>query len=110
MGATGVAVPRLKLATRVAICLLAIGALACGPSQEPTKEVRGVILEVQATSLTDLGSLVVRDQSGATWSFEGRGYRGVSPSHLREHMVQGLAVTVRYHEEQGSLVIDAITD
>jgi hypothetical protein len=103
-------VPRSELATLVAVCVLAFGALACGPSQTPAKEVRGVVLEVQATSLTDLGSLVVRDQSGVTWRFEARGYRGESPSHLRVHMVQGLTVTVKYHEEQGSLVIDEITD
>ena len=100
----------LELVTLVAFCLLAIGALACGPSQQPTKEVSGVVLEVQAASLTDLESLALRDQSGVTWRFEARGYRGESPSHLRVHMVQGLSVTVKYHEEQGSLIIDELTD
>ena len=98
------------VATLLAVCVLAIGALACGPSQRPTKEVTGAVLEVQATSLTDLESMAVRDESGVTWRFEARGYRRESPSHLRVHMVQGLLVTVRYHEEQGSLVIDEITD
>ena len=69
-------------------------------------------MEVMPASLVDLDSLTVEDDQGARWTLDGRGKRfdNFSPSHLREHMVQGLAITVRYHEEGEVFVIDDITD
>ena len=79
------------------------------PSQTP---VTGLIQQVEPRSLLQIGSLTVVDSSGKEWVFEGgqRAPAGFSPSHLRDHMLSGLTVTVTYHREDGSLVIDDITD
>ena len=87
---------------------LAIMPVACG--EEKTGVVRGVVTGVEAMSLLELRSLDVEDEDGDTWHFEARGFKGYTPSHLREHMVQGLRVAVVYHKEKGAMVIDEITD
>jgi hypothetical protein len=63
-----------------------------------------------STLLVELSVLEPVDKPGTRWRFEGRGVNGFTPSHPREHRLQGLSVTVRYHSENGVLVIDEITD
>lgn len=91
---------------------MAAGACSSGEQKPATKteSVRGQVVEVEAASIVELASLAVRDEEGTTWSFAGNRYRGVGPSHLREHMLQGLAVTVVFHVEDDVRLIDEITD
>ena len=92
----------------MAVFAAALTLLACGSE---SLEVRGTILEVDSASIVDLRSLDVQDGSGAKWHFEARRrFVEFTPSHLRQHMVQGLSVTVLYHVEDDTLVIDDITD
>ena len=76
------------------------------------QSVRGLIRDVEARSLLELESLTVEGQRGRVWRFEARGEKlpELTPSHLREHMVLGQPVTVTFHQEDGVLVLDAITD
>lgn len=90
-------------------------AAGCGGGPEPAPlqtSVTGLIQEVEPRSLLEIGSLTVVDGSGTVWMFKGgdRASAGFSPSHLRDHMLSGLPVRVTYHREDGSLVIDDITD
>ena len=99
-----------------ALCALAYGMLACGGDVSEAvdgasaRTVHGSIVGVEVRSLVELTSLELRDENGATWHFEAEGSQGFTPSHLREHMLQGLSVTVSYHEEDGALMIDGIED
>ena len=74
--------------------------------------VRGLIQEVSARSLLEVETLIVKDANGAAWVFQGGGeiISGFTPSHLREHMLQGHAVTVAFHRENGVLIIDDLED
>ena len=67
---------------------------------------------MEASSLLELESLVVEDDDGVEWAFEGRGgsFVGFTPSHLREHMVLGMRITVTFHREDGALVLDEVGD
>ena len=96
----------------LAVGLLAGVALACGAEDGPgtAASVSGVVLDMSAQSLVQIESLTLQDEAGAAWDFVGGGYKGVSPSHLRQHMVQGLPISVSFHEEGGVLVIDEIGD
>jgi hypothetical protein len=88
---------------------------ACAPSTE-THEVTGVVLDVQAREIVHADSVRVRDASGREWNFE------VSPqvasdaahpntaSHLRQHMVFGDPVTVRYEETPDGFLATQIVD
>ncbi len=100
-----------------AVVLLAAGCrngAATDQTQTPPNigEVRGRLGGVDAGSLLDLTSIKVTDAGGQVWTFDGGGYRSLefTPSHLREHMTQGLAVTVKYRRDGESLVVVEIRD
>lgn len=82
---------------------------AIGADQE---SVRGLIRGLEAQSLLALKSLDLTDESGITWHFEANGkkFASFTPSHLSEHMLRGLRVTVVYHREGETLVLEDITD
>ena len=96
------------MAVAAVTLLLALG--ACGGD---AGAVRGHVVDVQSKSLLELTSVEIVDGDGKRWTFEARGFSDpadFTPSHLREHMVLGEPVTVRYHDEDGVLVIDDIAD
>ena len=94
---------------------VAAAAGACGGSTDGAAEpesVRGHIVEVVPLGLLDLDSLTIEDSDGEQWHFEARGARffNFSPSHLTEHMVQGLPVTVTFRRDGDALVASGIGD
>ena len=97
---------------------LAISSAACGSGEKHVIDgpgrmsVHGLLQEVEARCLLEIGSLTVRDTDGRDWVIEGGGTEisGFSPSHVREHMVLGQPVTVFLHREDGVLVLEDITD
>lgn len=101
-----------------AVIVVTIFASACqGDSSDSgdglgSGSVRGAILRVESLSLTNLGALEIRDESGKTWTFDAQGKRFAlfTPSHLNEHQVLGLHVLVSYHRDGDVLVIDDIRD
>ena len=81
---------------------------ACGDS---VFEMRGLITDVQAGSLTEAESFTVQeDGTGRLWTFTTEGFIGFTPSHMREHMLAGQVVAVRYRDEDGRLVAVLISD
>ena len=103
----------------VALALLvgmAVAAGACGGSTygggAEAESVGGQIVEVVPLGLQDLDSLTIEDSDGERWHFEARGARffSFSPSHLTEHMVQGLPVTVTFRRDGDALVASGIGD
>ena len=73
----------------------------------------GLITSVEARTLLDLESIEVTDDDGMTLEFHAAGRRFVefTPSHVREHMLQGLGVIVTYREsDDGALHIVNIKD
>ena len=108
-----------SLGQRAALALLiavAVAAGACGGSTDAgaaePQSVRGQIIEVVPLGLLDLDSLTIEDFEGERWQFEARGARffSFSPSHLTEHMVQGLPVTVTFRRDGDALVASGISD
>lgn len=100
----------VKLVVLAALFAL-LGALAACDSEN--KIVRGTPVDVQSETLLELTVVDIVVGGVERWRFEARGFRsstGFTPSHLREHMVQGLPISVRYHEEGEVFVIDDITD
>lgn len=87
-------------------------ALSCqGDASHATEQVRGRIVEVQASSLLTLTSMAVVDDSGRRWEFVAQGgYQGFPPSHLREHMLLGQPVTVTYRRRGDLLVLVEVAD
>lgn len=98
--------------------VFAMAATACTASSEDDaivadqESVRGLIRRIEARSLLALESVELTDEAGTTWHFEADGkiFASFTPSHLSEHMLQGLRVTVVFHREGDRLVVDDITD
>jgi len=95
-----------------------LAGLACTTSSDhdaisgDLESVRGLIRGVEAQSLLALKSLDLTDEAGNTWHFEANGktFASFNPSHLNEHMLLGLRVTVVFRREGESLVLEDITD
>lgn len=106
--------PRLRLKGKFNIfVLLLVGmvpllAAACGDS---VSEMRGLITEVQAASLTEVESFTLQEEgTGKLWTFTAEGFIGFTPSHLRQHMLEGQMVVVRYRDSYGRLVAILVSD
>ena len=73
----------------------------------------GLITSVEARTLLELESIEVTDDDGKSLEFHAAGRRFVefTPSHVREHILQGLGVIVTYREsDDGALHIVNIKD
>ena len=97
------------MALFVLVCAVLATAISCGGK---TRSVRGLIVDVVADSLLVAETITVEDEDQVRWTIHGGGKRfdGFPPSHLREHMVQGLPVTVWFEERDGMLFMKDISD
>lgn len=100
------------------MALLTVLAVGCGgesgstPATDGGLAIRGRIVGLNPRSVLEIESLTIRAESGETYTVESEGVLmgEFSPSHLREHMLSGLVVTVTYHDADGRLVLDGISD
>ena len=97
------------MASLVLVCVLLFAAVSC---KSETRSVRGLVVEVNAGSLLIVDTVTVEDEDQTMWTVHGGGRRfdGFPPSHLREHMVQALPVTVWFEEKDGKLYMKDISD
>ena len=108
----------LKQAPRLSIVAVALvfGSYCGGDSGEtgaPEGVFEGLITSIEARTLLDLESIEVTDDAGTSLVFHAGGQRFVefTPSHVREHMLQGLGVIVSYRKsDDGALYIVTIRD
>jgi hypothetical protein len=82
------------------------------PVSSQTSTVIGNITDVQPSSFFGLESLTLVDEDGNQWQFDGRDVAvpGFAASHLREHMILGMAIMVTYENDGGVLVVKDIKD
>ena len=102
--------PKISSFNVTSILLAAALALtmACGGGENT---VRGVVIEVEARSISEVAFLTIEEEgSGKVWTFQADGPVGFTPSHIREHMFQGQAVTVRFQERDGLFFAVLVTD
>jgi hypothetical protein len=102
------------LARGVAALLVAVVLSSCGAPQSPAQTVRGVLLDVQSSSISRVSTLRLRADDGRELDFTGsdelaRDLDG-SPGHLRQHMARVDSVTVFYRETPKGLVADRVQD
>jgi hypothetical protein len=92
------------------VAVLSISLLAACRSGDGYWFVVGQVTNVVPSSITTLAELELVDADGVIWQFEARGFVGQTPSHLQEHATMGQSIRVEYFEENGYLIISAITD
>src|SRR5438067_3455696 len=89
---------------------------ACTTPTPPSASVRGVLLDVEAPSLTQVDTFSVRDDHGKVWDFHAApdfnagATHVMTPGHMRQHMALGDPVTITYRSEGSTLVALAATD
>ena len=83
---------------------------SCGGGGDE-KTVRGLVTDVQANSITQVATLTLREEgTGKVWTFQAEGHIGFTPSHIRQHMLQGQSLTVHYEERRGQIFAVLVTD
>lgn len=86
------------------------------PAAVPNKIVRGVLLNVESTSLVYTDRVQLRDADGKTWTFKvapevaTNAEEAQTSSHLRQHMALGEPMEVRYQEAADGPVAVRIFD
>ena len=102
------AFPTTMLLLAVAVAMVAT---ACGGEDGTENTVRGLVTDVRSRSIAEVETLTVQEEgTGKLWTFQTQGSVGFTPSHIREHMLQGQQVTVRYQEGQGQLIAVLVSD
>jgi len=85
----------------VALGVVLLGGLSLWIQPRPPR-VRGVLLNVEATSIVHAERITLRDDRGATWMFRvspevaSDPHEPQSASHLRQHMLAGEWMQVHY--------------
>ncbi len=100
---------RVPNLARLALLVLGLSviALACGSGE---RSVEGVILQVEAVSLTETASFTLLGDDAEVLEFTiapdaaSDSLEGFFPGHLREHALATQLVTVFYREESGRLL------
>ena len=106
---------QIQNASVIAVALV-FGAYCGGDGDGPGASeavFEGLITSVEVRTLLDLESIEVTDDVGTSLVFHAGGQRFVefTPSHVREHMLQGLGVIVTYRKsDDGTLHIVTIRD
>jgi len=97
----------------VAVVLL----VACGPQPAATpgadSPIDGIVVAVDAASLTDVRSFTLRTSGGLSFDFNLGSLENAtefSPSHLKEHQATSAAIRVWFRLEGGARVAYRIED
>lgn len=91
------------------VLLLVVAMTACGGS---ASEVVGSLIEFDG-DLSDVRSFTVLTEDGETMRFEPAAdatFHGGPLSHLRDHLVSGAPIVVRFVERSGVLVATSVGD
>ncbi len=83
-----------------AILFVALGTsvLACISASNEPKQVRGLVVDVEASSASQLASFELQTTTGSRIRFHVDGDVGITPGHTREHMLGAEPVTVTYRD------------
>ena len=82
----------------------------CGSEETRPESVHGRMTDVKARSITEADMFSLLDSEGETWSFVAEGPLEFTPSHLREHMLTGEEVTVRFRRVGEVLIAVGVAD
>jgi hypothetical protein len=96
------------------IALVAVAAILASTLGQPSRQTEtGVVISVDAVSLTDVRGFTIRTADGRTVAFRlGELENGTEfpPGHLGEHIATAVPVLVTYREENGERVVVRLED
>ena len=98
----------------LAIVVVALGGCGRAPEGEPEAQssFAGTVTSFEASSLLELESVTVANESGVVMQFhaDGRRFEEFTPAHVREHMVLGDPVEVTYRLSGDKRLIVSLRD
>lgn len=97
----------------VVALVAALAFLATTVAQPPRQTETGVVIAVDATSLTNVSGFTIRTPDGRTVAFRLGQLENASqfaPGHLSEHMATAIPVLVTYRDENGQRVVVRLED
>lgn len=83
--------------------------VACRQDVRPG-EVRGVVTDVRISSFTQIQGFSLRTDDGTAYEFIVEGNVGITPGHLREHMLLGDPVVVAIRYDDGLVIATHVDD
>jgi hypothetical protein len=96
------------------IALVAAAAFFVSVTAQPPRQTEtGVVIAVDATSLTNVTGFTIRTPDGRTVAFTLGQLENASqfaPGHLNEHVATAVPVLVTYHDENGRRVVVRLED
>jgi len=81
------------------IFVLNIPIAACNNNEDSLTKIHGLVTDVQAKNITEIETFSIRDDLGANWIFTTNGPLEITPSHLKQHMMEGDPVEVIFKKE-----------
>lgn len=105
---------RLVVGVGLAVAIIAVGVLLVAMLGQPARQTEtGVVIAVDAASLTDVRGFTIRTPDGRTVTFrlgqlENRAQ--FPPGHLGEHVATAVPVVVTYQTENGERVAVHLAD
>ena len=105
-----IAVHRIRLAGVLLIALLVPALAACSGESDDGLKVTGQVVSVTPRTIAEFETLVIEDEDGKLWEFEGGLFSGFTPSHLDEHKALQEPVIVWYEQTGESLRVTRIED
>jgi hypothetical protein len=104
----------IVVAAGIVVALIAGGAiLATSLARPPRQTETGVVIRVDATSLTNVTGFTIRTPDGRTVAFrlgQLENSAQFAPGHLNEHMATAIPVLVTYRDENGERVVVRLED
>ncbi len=82
----------------------------CGTGEDSSETVHGRVTSVENRSIIQVDSFSLLDAEGETWSFIAEWPLEFTPSHLREHMLTGEEVRVRFRRVGDVLIAVSVAD
>lgn len=102
-----------QLTARTLLVATLVGTIlstGCGDYEDIEGTVNGQVIDIQVRSLNYIEEFSLRDDFGNTWVFATESPLEMSTSHLRQHMLTGEQVMVRYERRLEDLIALGITD
>ena len=105
---------RVLVGVGVVVAVLAVGALLASTLGQPPRQTEtGVVIAVDASSLTDVKGFTIRTPDGRTVAFKLGQLENASqfaPGHLNEHVATAVPVLVTYRDMDGERVVVRLED
>ena len=105
----------LSFSTFLISILALMATTSCSPnklddSDQTIMQIRGYVLEVVPRNVSEFETLKVRTKDGELYHFTSDTFTGFTPAHIKEHLLFGQTVLVKFISRDGILIAITLED